>query len=340
MKYQIGDTVLVLHTNEEGKIIEFINRDMALVEIRGVRFPVYMDQIDFPYFKRFTEKKAAPPPAKKKVYADQIKKEKPLTVDRNAEGVWISLLPLFDVDEFGDEYVTKIKIYLLNKNPETYTFSYNVVYNNVPEFTLENTIHNYSEFYLHDIEFSEFNDNPVFEFEFSLLPPVKNKAEYYETHLKLKAKQLFNKIAELQQKGEATFTYKLLDTYPDRQEEVKMDFSKLTGKGYKVYDIKDARQHLPPARSVIDLHAEKLTDDYPYMSNAEILNLQLQTFETYYELAIAHHQPELIVIHGIGDGTLRNEIHSILKLKKEVKSFVNRYHPSFGDGATEIFFSV
>ena len=69
-----------------------------------------------------------------------------------------------------------------------------------------------------------------------------------------------------------------------------------------------------------------------------MLSLQLSTFEKYYNLAIAHHQPNLIVIHGIGTGKLREEIHEILKTKKEVKSFVNQYHHNFGFGATEIFF--
>ena len=58
MKYQVGDDILVLLSNEEGKVIEIINDQMVLIEVRGVKFPAYMDQIDCPYFKRFTEKKA------------------------------------------------------------------------------------------------------------------------------------------------------------------------------------------------------------------------------------------------------------------------------------------
>ncbi len=56
MKYQPGDKVLVLHSNEEGEVVEIINDKMVLIEVDGIRFPVYMDQIDFPYFKRFSEK--------------------------------------------------------------------------------------------------------------------------------------------------------------------------------------------------------------------------------------------------------------------------------------------
>jgi dsDNA-specific endonuclease/ATPase MutS2 len=75
------------------------------------------------------------------------------------------------------------------------------------------------------------------------------------------------------------------------------------------------------------------------MTNGEIITMQLKEFERWYELAVAHRQPQLIVIHGIGSGKLRNEIHDILRLKKDVKSFVNQYHPSFGHGATEIYFN-
>ncbi|MBL7728959.1 MAG: Smr/MutS family protein, partial [Dinghuibacter sp.] len=48
--------------------------------------------------------------------------------------------------------------------------------------------------------------------------------------------------------------------------------------------------------------------------------------------------PFLIVVHGMGSGRLKEEIHEILKYRKEVKSFVNQYHPSFGYGSTEILF--
>ncbi len=70
----------------------------------------------------------------------------------------------------------------------------------------------------------------------------------------------------------------------------------------------------------------------------EILTIQLKEFEKWYELALAHHLQILIVIHGVGSGKLRDEIHDILKTKKEVKTFVNQYHPNYGYGATEIYF--
>jgi dsDNA-specific endonuclease/ATPase MutS2 len=66
----------------------------------------------------------------------------------------------------------------------------------------------------------------------------------------------------------------------------------------------------------------------------------LDTFEKYYDLAVLHQQASLIVIHGIGEGRLREEIHEILKLRPKVKSFVNQFHHLYGYGATEIYFNV
>ena len=336
MKYQVGDIVLILHSNEEGEIVDIINDKMVMVDVKGVKFPVYMDQIDFPYFKRFSEKKMFIP-KKEKLYVDDVKKEKTVKESRTEDGMWLAFLPVMNMDEFGDEVVDELKLHLINHTHKAYRFDYKQAFFGKPEFELKNTIHPFEDFYLHDVPFEAMNDNPIFEFEFSLVTPEKNKAEICTASLKPKAKQIFTRIEEMRSKNEATFSYRLFDVYPDRVSEEKLDIGSLSGK-YKIYDAAKARENLEPARSVIDLHIEKLTDQWQHMSNLEIINLQLKTFEKYYELALAHLQPSLIVIHGVGSGRLRDDIHDLLKLKKEVKSFVNQYDPRFGYGATEIFF--
>ncbi|HEY8690799.1 MAG TPA: Smr/MutS family protein [Chitinophagaceae bacterium] len=337
MKYQIGDTVLVLHSQEEGKVVEIINNKMVTIEVDGIRFPVYMDQIDFPYFKRFSEKKLFEKKKEKK-YIDDIKKEKSASQYKVSNGVWLAFLPVFDKDVFDDDVVESFKLYLINQTEHPLNFDYQITFGGSPDFELKNQIFSFTDFYLHDVPFEQMNDAPKFEFEFSLITPDKKKAEYFEASLKLKAKQLFQKIEEIKLKNEPTFSYKLFETYPDKVIEDKHDFAKLSGAGNRIYDASKASQNLEPARSVVDLHIEKLSDDWKHLSNFEILTIQLKAFEKYYYLATAHLQPNLIVIHGIGSGKLKDEIHEILKTKKEVKTFVNQYHPNFGYGATEIYF--
>lgn len=337
MKYQLGDIVLILHSNEEGQIIDFINDKMVMVDVKGVKFPVYLDQIDFPYFKRFSEKKIVKSP-QQKVYVDDLRKEKPSGAAKVADGVWLTFLPVMDMDEFGDLVVQELKLHVVNQTHTPYNFIYKLNFFGKADFELKNRLNPFEDFYIHDIPFADLNDNPSFDFEFSLTEPQKGKADYYESSLKLKPKQLFAKIEEVKEKNLATFSYKLFETYPDKVVESRVELGKLAAKGYKVYNAKEARQHLESPRSVIDLHAEKLTDDWRNLSNYEILGLQLKTFEKYYDLALAHMQPSLTVVHGLGTGRLRDEIHELLRLRKEVKSFVNQYHSQFGYGATEIFF--
>jgi hypothetical protein len=343
MKYQIGDTVLILHSNEEAVVVDIMNDKMLMVDVKGVSFPVYMDQVDFPYFKRFSEKKLFPV-KKEKQFVDDVRKEKPSKEKRVEDGVWLTFLPVMDTDEFGDVVVEELKIHLINRTETPYNFVYKLHFFGKPDFELKNTIQPFEDFYLHDVDFADMNDSPSFEFDFSLLVPDKRpahkggKADHFEVSVKLKPKQLFAKIEELKQKNQATFSHLLLETYPDKVIEETVEIGRLAGNGNKIYEASNARQHLEPARTVIDLHIEKITDDWKRMSNYEIVSLQLKTFAKYYHLAIAHHQHSLIVIHGVGEGVLRDEIHDILRLKKEVKSFVNQYHPNFGYGATEIFF--
>lgn len=338
MKFQVGDKVLVLHSEEEGEVVDIINNKMVMVDVRGVKFPAYIDQLDFPYFKRFSENKPSVPAKKNRKFIDEVPKEKKLPEDKTQTGIWITFIPVLDTDEFGDEVVEQLKIHLVNRTNKAYKFDYSLDYYGEPDFTFSNEVTPFHDFYVHDMPFENMNDSPSFNFVFSLLYPDKMKVDSFETSLKLKPKQVFARIQEIRQKGEATFSYKLLEMFPDRQPEEKMDMLSLTNKGYKVYSASSARQHLEPAKYELDLHIEKLTADPSSLSNFEMLTLQLQTLEKYLDLAVAHRQPSMIVIHGLGTGKLRDEIHEILRMRRDVKSFINRYHPAYGYGATEVFF--
>jgi hypothetical protein len=335
MKFEPGDTIVVQLTNEEGKVLEIINDKMVMIEVKGVRFPAYTDQLDFPYFKMFTEKRKA---EKKKIFIDNVKPEKQQPKTQTANGVFLSFIPVFDKDIFDDDVVEKFKIHLINQSKTAYKFTYNLYAGGESIFELKNNIAPLHDFYLHDVPFEHLSDNPRFHFEFELAEAEKNKAPFFEASLRLKGKQLFKKIEEIQLKNEPSFSYRLFEEYPDKVEEEKIDIGRLGHAGYRVYDAKKIRENLPAYRTVVDLHIDKLTDNWKHLSNFEILTLQLKEFEKYYDLALAHHQPSLTVIHGVGTGKLRDEIHDILRTKREVKSFVNQYEPAYGYGATQIYF--
>ena len=334
MKYEVGDKIVVNATNEDGKVVEIMNEKMVMIEVRGVKFPAYTDQIDFPYFKMFSQPK---PVVKKNIYVDNIKREKPTKKQKVGDGVWLNFLPIYDKDIFEDDVVEKLKIYLINQNEEAYNFNYDLMFGGASSFSLKNTVEGLSDFYLHDVSFEDMGEGPKFEFEFTLKEPNKKKAIAHEVFFKINGKKLFKKIEEIQEKSEASFMAELFTHYPEKLDDEKVDLRRLGSAGFRMYDATKIRENLPLARTVVDLHIEKLTDFADTLSNFEMLSLQLDTFEKYYDLAVAHKQKSLVIIHGIGEGKLKDEIHDVLKMKKEVTSFVNQYHELYGYGATEIY---
>lgn len=86
----------------------------------------------------------------------------------------------------------------------------------------------------------------------------------------------------------------------------------------------------------LDLHIEKLVQGHQQLSNAQILQLQLRVFEAYIEQAIRLGMERVFIIHGVGEGRLKNAIASCLLRIPEVITFKNEYHPKYGYGATEV----
>jgi len=84
----------------------------------------------------------------------------------------------------------------------------------------------------------------------------------------------------------------------------------------------------------IDLHIEKLRDDYQFLNAAEMLKIQLAHFNKTLDAAIVHQMPELVFIHGAGNGTLRNELHKLLGKHPKVQTFMDAQKEKFGYGAT------
>ena len=90
-----------------------------------------------------------------------------------------------------------------------------------------------------------------------------------------------------------------------------------------------------PGREV-DLHIEKLRDDYQLFNSTEILKIQLAHFNKSLDAAIVHQLPDVIFIHGAGNGTLRHELQKTLSKHPKVQTFMDAQKEKFGYGATRV----
>lgn len=85
----------------------------------------------------------------------------------------------------------------------------------------------------------------------------------------------------------------------------------------------------------IDLHINKLTKSVKGLDNYDMLNLQLDTAKRKLEFAIHKRISKIVFIHGVGEGVLKSELHSLLS-KYPVKYYDASYK-QYGLGATEVY---
>jgi len=91
---------------------------------------------------------------------------------------------------------------------------------------------------------------------------------------------------------------------------------------------KMSRQNLNEVK--IDLHIENLSNEFLSMTNFEIVQVQIKKCEDALIKAINSNAQKLIIVHGIGEGVLKKEVHNLL-LRFELRYFV-----SINGGSTEV----
>jgi DNA-nicking Smr family endonuclease len=85
----------------------------------------------------------------------------------------------------------------------------------------------------------------------------------------------------------------------------------------------------------IDLHLHELVDNEHHLGDAEKLDHQLRYFERMLNTAIRTGKRKMIVIHGVGEGRLRDEVRRVLE-HYDVVRFHDANPRLYGYGATEV----
>ena len=90
-----------------------------------------------------------------------------------------------------------------------------------------------------------------------------------------------------------------------------------------------------PGVMEVDLHLHKLVEDEGALSDGEKLRFQLDFFERRLNTAIRERKKRVIVIHGVGEGILREEVRKALQFYEGVR-FDDADPRKYGYGATAI----
>lgn len=87
----------------------------------------------------------------------------------------------------------------------------------------------------------------------------------------------------------------------------------------------------------IDLHIEEILESTAGMTNTEILRKQMAEFRATFKKGKANNIHKLIVIHGVGEGVLKNEIRTYLAQQDQIEVYDADYL-EYGKGATAVEF--
>lgn len=128
------------------------------------------------------------------------------------------------------------------------------------------------------------------------------------------------------------------ELYFDQPEDKRVDLSRLlqqkqtTQASQKV--SKPHRANNPTLEMEVDIHIEEIAENWSGMSNAEIVQMQLRHFQSALDKAINEHYRKLTVIHGVGNGRLKQEVRNILTAMN--LRFHDGSYSKYGFGATEV----
>lgn len=96
-------------------------------------------------------------------------------------------------------------------------------------------------------------------------------------------------------------------------------------------DLKNEKRQR--SRGEIDLHIEKLGVNFKGKSNAEIVQLQLNAAKQFIDKSMLAGKREVVLVHGVGNGTLKQEVHKLLKSYYGIR-FEQADGRNYGEGAT------
>jgi hypothetical protein len=330
MKFSIGDPIVINKSGEEGHIVDLLGNDMAEIMIGKTIFPIYLTEIDHPYLRWFTEKNKQN--KQKKYLPEQLPLDtKPLVKPKIASGIHLTFMPIYHTVDM-EERVERLKVFVLNETHYTIQFSYDVRVNDASIFNYEGLIQPFADLYLHFVDWEKMNAIPRFIWKIK-----ETQNEKYAEHsdvLKIRAVKLFEHISKLQIENLPTFSYLLAADFKEKEKgKEKITFNQpIPTTKLPVKSMNEIPKY------ELDLHIEAIIEHTKGLSSADMIQLQLAELNKYLRIAINNFQDKMVIVHGIGKGTLRQEVHRTLKGIHQIESFESGWQSGYGFGATIVFF--
>lgn len=326
MKLRIGDKVRFLNEVGEGVVTRFKDRETVFVEMP--------DGFEIPYLT----KHLVP------IHTELILNPEVENIDMVVENVLSDCVYfIIEPDHEMPLLVSDFKMYLFNSSAYNINYTYSIKDGAYFQTLKHGELGAYQKVFLKQIKKNFFTEYAYHKIECLFYKNTQHKsqiplAEILFINDRIIAQSSLVKHNEFKQ---AVYAFILKDDFMDKEIiEQRLNEEDLT----RLRSIKEfkqpvktsvAKQRIKDLTKEIDLHIEELIDSHSGLTNAQILGIQLERFEKELQYCLANGIKKLILIHGVGNGKLKQEIIAILKTVDGI-SYYDASYKDYGFGATEV----
>ncbi|MBW8325952.1 MAG: DUF2027 domain-containing protein [Prolixibacteraceae bacterium] len=338
-----GDKVRFLNAVGGGVVKSVINKTMVNVEdYDGFEVPTLIselvvvdDSLSMNTEKRFARIRANEKKEEQPEIKEQPKAEPKYIAGKDSPDCYLAFVPQNEANPVDGE----LKVYLVNNSNNFVLYNYSHLKNKVYRSVESGKMNPNSKRYLESFTRMDLNELPDFQFQLVFFLEESPKLESpVVKSLRLNPVKFYrqNSYEKTKYFTQNAMVISLLET------ELETEVEKLTeSEVAKVIQEKDEpkvvlKRTVSPELVEIDLHIHELLEDTRGLSNHEMLEVQLGRFRNELETAIGNGTKRIVFIHGIGNGTLKQELRKELSAKYKKYYFQDASFKEYGYGATMV----
>ena len=348
MLYAVGTKVRFRYTGESGVVTAMLEEGM--IQVRLDSDP----DMEIPAFEEDLIRNAEAEPISagaKFIQAKQEKKpEAPPRRQLNAQyhilkprGLQLAFEPM----PGRDGTVTRYKTWLLNDTTQEFLIEFDLYTSARDVLIIDDKISATAALELGDLLYDDLNASLEASISVQRIT-TEGLDEAMKNAFKIRPKQFFNNLQTVPILNLQAHNFLLFDSFESKKDTPAEDLKNYTKQNVRSpkspvhpnsirYNANNVEEfaHFEPE---IDLHIENLLNGNARLDKSEILRIQLLHFQRFIDKAVRLGVPTVFVIHGVGEGKLRETIAGRLRENPDVAKFKNEFHHKYGYGATEVIF--
>jgi len=243
------------------------------------------------------------------------------------------------------------EVYLLNSTPHKIIYELKILTHSDRRWVKVGQLDPYGKKRLEPVEYRWLNEKLSCELDIRTVVPGGTGPRHFQK-VHIKGKQFFSRytdVPELYREAHLYVVFPKLskpDTAPAAAPHgptlKAITKAHVANKPAKQTPVKKAIKNELHAKmefdNTIDLHLPALVREPESVPKDQVLSTQMRYFENYLQMALKLGVDNIFIIHGVGNGILKREIHKTLEKTRYVRKFKNEYHKKYGYGATEVIF--